>query len=113
MRLLPLFLSAASAVVAPAAHAASAYDFAPVTQQIDALLSSHPAISGASLIVIRDGAPIYEEYFGDYTQTTRIPIASASSAQASSRPPSLDGATMSANRAGTTSCAARPRAARY
>lgn len=78
MRLLPLFLSAASAVVAPAAHAASAYDFAPVTQQIDALLSSHPAISGASLIVIRDGAPIYEEYFGNYTATTRIPIASAS-----------------------------------
>ncbi|WP_395680124.1 serine hydrolase domain-containing protein [Dokdonella sp.] len=78
MRFPPLFLFAASAVVNTVVHAGPAYHFAPVTQQIDDLLSSHPGISGASLIVIREGAPIYEEYFGDYTQTTRIPIASAS-----------------------------------
>jgi len=78
VRFPPLFLYAASAVVNTVVHAGPAYHFAPVTQQIDDLLSSHPGISGASLIVIREGAPIYEDYFGDYTQTTRIPIASAS-----------------------------------
>jgi len=59
-------------------HAALVYDFTPVTQQIDALLLAHPGINGASLIVIRNGAVIDEEYFGTYTATTRIPIASAS-----------------------------------
>lgn len=59
-------------------HAAPVYDFTPVTQQIDALLLAHPAINGASLIVIRNGAVIDEAYFGNYTASTRIPIASAS-----------------------------------
>jgi CubicO group peptidase (beta-lactamase class C family) len=65
-------------LVAADARAALVYDFTPVTQQINALLSGHPDISGASLIVIRDGVAIDEEYFGSYTPTTRIPIASAS-----------------------------------
>jgi len=59
-------------------HAALVYDFTPVTQQVDALLLAHPGINGASLIVIRYGAVIDEEYFGNYTSSTRIPIASAS-----------------------------------
>jgi CubicO group peptidase (beta-lactamase class C family) len=58
-------------------HAAPVYDFSPVTQQIQALVQRE-SLSGASLIVIRNGTPIYEQYFGNYTTTTRIPIASAS-----------------------------------
>lgn len=65
-------------LVAVNLHAAVVYNFTPVTQQIDALLQNHPAINGASLIVIRNGAVIDEEYFGTYVPTTRIPIASAS-----------------------------------
>ena len=73
-RLLPLLCLS----LAAQSQAALVYNFAPVTQQIDALLQTYPTISGASLIVIRDGAVIDEEYFGTYTAATRIPIASAS-----------------------------------
>jgi CubicO group peptidase (beta-lactamase class C family) len=59
-------------------HAAVVYDFTPVTAQINGILQANPAINGASLIVIRNGAVIDQEYFGAYTATTRIPIASAS-----------------------------------
>jgi CubicO group peptidase (beta-lactamase class C family) len=60
------------------AHAALVYDFTPVTQQINGILQANPSINGASLIVIRNDAVIDEEYFGTYTSSTRIPIASAS-----------------------------------
>jgi len=69
---LPMLLAAA------AARAAVVYDFSPVTAQIDAMMQTYPSIDGASLIVIRQGAVIDEEYFGTYASTTRIPIASAS-----------------------------------
>lgn len=62
---------------AASCRAAVVYDFTPVTQQIDAMMQTY-ALNGASLIVIRNGAVIYEQYFGTYTATTRIPIASAS-----------------------------------
>jgi len=75
VRVLPLSLFMA---IIAGARAEPAYDFSPVTQQIAGILSSHPGIAGASLIVIRDGVTIDEEYFGSYTSTTRIPIASAS-----------------------------------
>lgn len=58
--------------------AAVVYDFAPVTQQIDAMRQQYPSINGASLLVIRNGAVIDEEYFGSYSPGTRIAIASAS-----------------------------------
>ncbi len=64
--------------IAASCRAAVVYDFTPVTQQIDALLQTYPSINGASLIVIRNGKVIYEQYFGTYASTTRIPIASAS-----------------------------------
>lgn len=70
-------LASALLCIAPA-HAAARYDFTPVTQQVQALLQAYPTVSGASLIVIRDGDPIYEQYFGSYTPSTRIPVASAS-----------------------------------
>ena len=72
-----LLLLAGLLVIAPA-HAALRYDFTSVTQQLDGMLQTYPSINGASLIVIRSGAVIDEEYFGTYTATTRIPIASAS-----------------------------------
>ncbi len=64
-------------VATASCRAAVVYDFTPVTQQIDAMMQTH-SLNGASLIVIRNGAVIYEQYFGSYTPTTRIPIASAS-----------------------------------
>ena len=65
-------------LAAAACRADVAYDFTPVTQQIDAILQANPSINGASLIVIRNGTAIYTQYFGTYASTTRIPIASAS-----------------------------------
>lgn len=64
-------------VAAVSCRAAVVYDFTPVTQQIDGMMQTY-SLNGASLIVIRNGAVIYEQYFGSYTPTTRIPIASAS-----------------------------------
>lgn len=65
-------------LAAASGRAAVVYDFTPVTQQINAIVQGNPAINGASLVVIRDGAVIDEEYFGTYTPATYIPIASAS-----------------------------------
>ena len=62
---------------AAAAQAAPVYDFEGVTAQIQALVQRE-SLDGAALIVIVDGAPVYEQYFGTYTTATRIPIASAS-----------------------------------
>ncbi|MBS0571069.1 MAG: beta-lactamase family protein [Proteobacteria bacterium] len=74
MRLPALFFGL---LAAASGQAAVVYDFTPVTQQIDAMLQTY-ALNGASLVVIRNGAVIDEEYFGNYTSATRIPIASAS-----------------------------------
>jgi len=71
-------LFAAALISSAALHAATVYDFTPVTQQLDTMMQTYPSINGASLIVIRNGAVIDEEYFGNYTSTTRIAIASAS-----------------------------------
>jgi CubicO group peptidase (beta-lactamase class C family) len=73
-----LLLSLIALLVAADLDAAVVYDFTPVTQQIDTLLQTYPSINGASLIVIRNGSVLYEQYFGTYTSTTHIPIASAS-----------------------------------
>ena len=75
MRALSLYLGLL--VAAASCRAAVVYDFTPVTQQIDGMMQTY-SLNGASLIVIRNGAVIYEQYFGSYTPTTRIPIASAS-----------------------------------
>lgn len=74
MRSLPLLFGLLATAPAPAA---AVYDFAPVTQQINALMQRE-GFNGASLMVIQNGNVIDEEYFGTYTSTTRIPIASAS-----------------------------------
>lgn len=64
--------------LATTCRAAVVYDFTPVTQQVDAMLQAHPAVDGASLIVIRNGAVVYEHHFGNFTPGTKMPIASAS-----------------------------------
>src|SRR5690349_13056293 len=74
MRRLPALLMTA---LCASASAAPNYDFTPVTQQIEALVARE-SLPGAALIVIKDGAPIYETYFGSYAAATNIPIASAS-----------------------------------
>ncbi len=74
MRTLSLFFGL---LVTASARAAVIYDFTPVTQQIDAMMQTY-SLNGASLIVIRGGAVIYEQYYGSYISTTRIAIASAS-----------------------------------
>jgi len=66
-----------STLVATCCNAQPNYDFTPVTQQIQALVQRE-SLDGASLIVIRNGSVIDEEYFGSYGTDTRIPIASAS-----------------------------------
>lgn len=75
MRVIPLLVGLLSVT---ASHAAVVYDFSPVAQQIEAMLQTHADMAGASLIVMRYGAVIDEEYFGTYTPATRVPIASAS-----------------------------------
>lgn len=74
MRLLPLLFGLLATTPAPAAVV---YDFTPVTQQIDTMMQTY-SLNGASLIVIRNGAVIYTQYFGSYSSATRIDIASAS-----------------------------------
>ena len=72
-----LLLAPLLALVARAAAATPAYDFAPVRQQI-ATLVQDKHLDGAALIVLQGGAVIDEDYFGTYSAATRIPIASAS-----------------------------------
>src|SRR6516225_6035669 len=67
----------AALLLSQGASAAEIYDFSPVTAQIGALVQKD-ALDGASLIVMRNGATIYEHYFGSYSASTNIPIASAS-----------------------------------
>ena len=68
---LPLADPAGDANAAP-----PAYDFAAVTNLIQDTVNSQ-GLDGASLILIKDGQTIYEEYFGTYTPSTVVPIASS------------------------------------
>lgn len=62
-------------VIRPAA-AAPTYDFAPATALIEDAMASVP-LTGASMLVVKDGDVVYEDYFGTYTPTTIVFIASA------------------------------------
>ncbi|MFO1506917.1 MAG: serine hydrolase domain-containing protein [Lysobacterales bacterium] len=75
LRVLPLVIGLA---VPGFAHADLDYDFTPVTQEIASLLAEYPTITGAALIVTRDGGTITQQYFGANVPTTMLPIASAS-----------------------------------
>ncbi|HKX30303.1 MAG TPA: serine hydrolase domain-containing protein [Blastocatellia bacterium] len=53
------------------------YDFSAVTALTQNLVDTVP-LEGASVMLIKDGRVIYEQYFGSYDSSTRVPIASAS-----------------------------------
>jgi serine-type D-Ala-D-Ala carboxypeptidase len=59
------------------AQTGCSYDFSAVTALIQNAVNSIP-LDGASLMLIKDGQVIYEQYFGDYNADTRVFIASAS-----------------------------------
>jgi CubicO group peptidase (beta-lactamase class C family) len=69
-----------AALPGPAAQQASGagpgYDFAPVTTLVQDAVTTRP-LAGASLLLFKDGEPIYEQYFGTYSTNTWVPIASA------------------------------------
>ncbi len=60
-----------------AAGAQTAYDFAPAVSLMENVVASVP-LSGATLVVAKDGAVVHESRYGNHTQATRLPIASAS-----------------------------------
>ena len=55
---------------------ASPYDFAPVSDKIQAWVDSN-YYAGASMIVAKNNEVIYEQYFGNYKPETQVYIASA------------------------------------
>lgn len=60
---------------------AQSYDFTPVTQLVDSFVGpgGQDLLDGASLIVIKDGQPIYQQNFGSYAHINpQVSIASAS-----------------------------------
>jgi CubicO group peptidase (beta-lactamase class C family) len=60
---------------------AQSYDFTPVSQYIQTFVgpSGQDLLNGASLIVIKDGQPIYQQNFGTYARINpQVSIASAS-----------------------------------
>src|SRR5262245_53191613 len=59
------------------AQAGCSYDFSEVTALAQGLVDSKH-LDGASMMVIKDGQVIYEQYFGGYDANTTVPIASAS-----------------------------------
>lgn len=59
-----------------AQSAPPAYDFSAVTNLIQNTVNNQ-GLEGASLILVKDGQMIYEEYFGSYSVTTVVPIASS------------------------------------
>jgi len=51
-------------------------DFTPVTTRMQALVANAP-LSGASVLIVRNGLVVYQQAFGNYTLTQRVPIGSA------------------------------------
>jgi len=56
--------------------AAPEYDFTPLTAVVDEA-SATLDLRGASLRVLIDGRPVYQRFFGTYSASTLVPIASA------------------------------------
>jgi CubicO group peptidase (beta-lactamase class C family) len=82
MRRLPLLMVATLAAwLAVAASgppsAESAHDFSSVTTMIQAEVTAGN-FPGASMLIVKDRQPIYEQHFGTFGPGTQIPIASAS-----------------------------------
>jgi CubicO group peptidase (beta-lactamase class C family) len=58
------------------AGASPAYDFSTVEASIQGQVNAG-TFPGASLLLFKDGEPIYEHYFGTFGPTTTVPIASS------------------------------------
>lgn len=52
-------------------------DTRPITQDMQQIVGIY-SLDGASLRLIRNGNPVYDEHFGSFSSGTRVPIASAS-----------------------------------
>jgi CubicO group peptidase (beta-lactamase class C family) len=57
--------------------AAQSPDLTPVTSRVQSLVTT-ARLPGAAVLIVRNGAPIYQQAFGSYTLDQRVPIASAS-----------------------------------
>ena len=68
----------ASAALAPSEAPAQTCDFAPITAIVDGVLAANPQIPGAALRLAKGEQVLYERYFGTYSASTVVPIASAS-----------------------------------
>jgi CubicO group peptidase (beta-lactamase class C family) len=75
LTVLLLVLSSASQP-ASAGGPGPGYDFTPVTALVQDAVTDMP-LNGASLLIYKDGAPVYEQYFGTYTPATVVPVASS------------------------------------
>ena len=56
--------------------AAQTPDFTPVTTRVQNLVTS-AHLPGAAVLIVRNGEPIYQQAFGNYTLQQRVPVASA------------------------------------
>jgi CubicO group peptidase (beta-lactamase class C family) len=72
-----ILLSSSQAVPRAAAQNGCGYDLSEVTALIQNAVDTVP-LDGASLMLIKDGEVIYEQYFGSYNADTTVLIASAS-----------------------------------
>jgi CubicO group peptidase (beta-lactamase class C family) len=60
-----------------AAGAQGTYDFAPAVSLMQQVVADVP-LTGATLVVVRDGEVVHESRYGNHAASTRLPIASAS-----------------------------------
>jgi len=61
----------------PQVRAGSAYDFTRLEAALEKMVAG-PGVSGASMLIIKDGEEIFEVEYGDFTRDTVVTIGSAS-----------------------------------
>ena len=61
----------------PQVTLADAYDFSRLEVALEKMVGS-PGVSGASMLIIKDGEPVFQANYGDFTQDTVVTIGSAS-----------------------------------
>ncbi|MFN9729558.1 MAG: serine hydrolase domain-containing protein [Pseudomonadota bacterium] len=74
----PLLCLLSLMIAGPAAATGQgSYDFAPAVSLMQEVVAGVP-LTGATLVVSRDGVVVHESRYGNHLPTTRLPIASAS-----------------------------------
>ena len=66
-----------SSIACVHALSAQSIDFSELTTLTQSAVTNIP-LNGAGVVVMKDGQAVYQQYFGNYTAQTRVPIASAS-----------------------------------